>query len=197
MIGKRAASAQLDRLTRVAALALDVPMVAVTAVGQDRIYYLATVGITAREAPRQSSLCLRVIEGGRLLHVSGVGEEAQLVAQVEQLTALGAHMYAGSPLRWPSGKLLGTLCVMDTSPRVLSEKSCELLGNIAALVEESFASEEQQRQAELEGLAEEHLRALLQAVPDLVLRLTGEGVVIDYHCANNSFPFPPPSSFLG
>lgn len=201
MIAKGAASEQLDRLTRLAARALGVPIVTVGVLGHDRVFYFSRVGFSAPEGPRQGSLCHRVVEAGKLLHVaqqeSDPSSDRGSEPSSDPFHGSGLCMYAGYPLRWPSGKPLGALCVMDRTPRLLSKEELDTLADLGSLVEEIFSIDEVRRHAELGTLAEEHLRALLQAVPDLVLRLTRDGIFIDYHCSNQNFPFPPPSSFLG
>lgn len=45
--------------------------------------------------------------------------------------------------------------------------------------------------------SEEHYRTLLNAIPDLMFRLDGEGRFIDYHADDSSILFAPPEKFLG
>jgi serine phosphatase RsbU (regulator of sigma subunit) len=43
----------------------------------------------------------------------------------------GARFYAGAPLRSDSGRAIGSVCIVDTQPRSISERERELLGLLA------------------------------------------------------------------
>jgi GAF domain-containing protein len=45
------------------------------------------------------------------------------------------RFYAGAPLRVGGGLAVGTLCVLDVRPRIMSEREIGLLRDMAALVE--------------------------------------------------------------
>ena len=46
-------------------------------------------------------------------------------------------------------------------------------------------------------LSEEQNRALIQAVPDLLFRISRDGVFLDYHSTDESILYAPPEAFLG
>lgn len=48
------------------------------------------------------------------------------------------RFYAGCPLRLPDGAFAGTLCILDTCPRIADEKELSLLRDLASLAEDEF-----------------------------------------------------------
>jgi len=56
---------------------------------------------------------------------------------------------------------------------------------------------ERKRAEQALRLSEEQNRALIQAVPDLLFRISREGVFLDYHSTDKSILYAPPEEFLG
>src|SRR5690606_38633770 len=75
------------------------------------------------------------------------------------------RFYAGVPVQTPDGHVLGALCLLDTSPRKLTEDEIELLGELAADVASAITGEETEA-PELRGRAENGSMTLGQRVPD-------------------------------
>ena len=49
-------------------------------------------------------------------------------------------LYAGVPLSVPNGSKLGTLCLIDRDPRVISEEDQELLRDLGQMAEQEIAA---------------------------------------------------------
>lgn len=48
------------------------------------------------------------------------------------------RFYAGHPVRLPDGEIAGTICIIDTEPRVLTRDDFLLLKDLAEIVEDEF-----------------------------------------------------------
>ncbi len=97
-----------------------------------------SAGLPARGAPERSvaraeSLCAHVVAAGTTLVVPDVLRDPRFAAN-PVLKARGIRFYAGAPLRDAGGRVLGTLCLQDTTPRTLSPRDVMLLENMAAEV---------------------------------------------------------------
>lgn len=126
-----------DRLTYLAATALDVPMAAVSLVDEDRQFYKSSIGMgrdvdAARETPLEASLCRHVVE----LRQPLVIEDTRLEPLTEgtSLIARGMLAYAGMPLTTSAGYVLGTLCAMDEAPHKWSVRALDVLAALSASV---------------------------------------------------------------
>jgi PAS domain S-box-containing protein len=65
-----------------------------------------------------------------------------------------------------------------------------LIGSIIDFTERKWAEENLRK-------SEEHYRTLLNAIPDMMFRLDGNGRFIDFHAENESILFTSPEKFLG
>lgn len=160
-----------DRLTRLAAVALDAPMAAVSLVDRDRQFFKSSLGMApdmkrARETPLEASYCRHVIDRGTPLVIDDLRAEP-LTADTSPV-AEGTRAYAGVPLNTPSGHTLGTLCVMDRAPRHWSRREVGLLEDLSTSVMSEIELHatrvrERRRAAELEGLVARRTASLKRA----------------------------------
>src|ERR1039457_7633094 len=66
-----------DAVARVAATALRVPIVLVSLVDAERLWFKARIGLSARESPRQSSFCSHVVFQRHPLAVRDAAEDSR------------------------------------------------------------------------------------------------------------------------
>jgi len=97
----------------------------VTLVDEDRVFWKSHVGLpddlaTARESPRETSLCGHVVAGDDVLVVPDVAADPRF-ANNPMVRERGLRFYAGAPMRTSNGLAIGTLCLMDTKPRHMRE----------------------------------------------------------------------------
>jgi GAF domain-containing protein len=128
----------LDRLARLTAKALDVPIALVSLVDEDRQFFAACVGVaepwgTSRQTPLTHSFCQHAVAGGRALVVNDAREHPLLRTNLA-IRDLSAIAYAGVPLLDDGGFALGTLCAIDSKPRDWSPRDLEVLEDMAGWV---------------------------------------------------------------
>jgi signal transduction histidine kinase len=104
-----------------------VPMSLVSLVDEDRQWYKARVGIEESETSRDLSFCAHAILGQDLMVVPDTTADARFADHPAVVDEPGIRFYAGAPLVTSDGYALGTLCVVDTTPRRLK------LGQVQAL----------------------------------------------------------------
>lgn len=124
-----------DRLTRLAARVLDVPVSLVSLVDEGRQFFKSAIGLpepwaSARETPLTHSFCKHVVATGEPLLIEN-SRVHPLVKHSGATTEIGVVSYAGMPLTTADGHTLGSFCVIDTRPRVWSEEEIEILRDLA------------------------------------------------------------------
>ncbi len=127
-----------DRITRIAASALGVPISLVSLVDDDRQFFKSCLGLPqpwadARETPLSRSFCQHVVVGAEPLIISDAREHP-LVQDNPAIVELGVVAYAGIPLKMPDGEIIGSLCAIDSVPREWTEHDVEMLSDLAAAV---------------------------------------------------------------
>jgi diguanylate cyclase (GGDEF)-like protein/PAS domain S-box-containing protein len=126
-----------DRLTRLAAKALEAPVSLFTLIDEHRQFCKSVVGlpdvwVSGRDSPLSYSFCQHAVAMG----VPLVIEDARKHPLVRQdpATMRGVIAYAGVPLVTSDGHALGTLCVIDFQPRKWSDGEVQTLAELAAVV---------------------------------------------------------------
>ena len=112
-----AAEERFDRLTALAATAFRAPMVMVSLVDRERVWFKSKVGVQAAEVPRAGSFCGHAIRGRDVLVVPDARVDPRFSTSPLVLDAPRIRFYAGAPLRTKTGECIGTLCLVDDQPR--------------------------------------------------------------------------------
>lgn len=124
-----------DRLTRLAARLLDVPVSLVSLVDKDRQFFKSHCGLpepwaSARETPLSHSFCQYAVAQAEPLIVRDARDHP-LVSENLAITDLNVIAYAGIPLITSDGHILGSFCAIDSEPRDWTEDQISLLRDLA------------------------------------------------------------------
>jgi EAL domain-containing protein (putative c-di-GMP-specific phosphodiesterase class I)/GGDEF domain-containing protein len=123
-----------DRLTRLAARSLGVPMALISLIDEKRQWLKSSFGMTLSEIPRNQSVCAHAIVGDDIFVIGDATQDQRFRDNPLVVGDPHVRFYAGVPLRTADGHALGTLCVLATKPRPgLSLKQAELLRDLAGL----------------------------------------------------------------
>lgn len=116
-----------DALVTLAARVCDTPMALISLVDQSRQWFKAKVGLALSETPRENSICAYAIEQGGPLIIPDARLDSRFAANPLVTGPPYLRFYAGVPLRVKTGEQLGTLCVIDSVPRVLAKEQIRAL----------------------------------------------------------------------
>ncbi len=127
--------ASFDNIAGLAAWLTACPISLVSLVDQDRQWFKARHGLNMTQTPRDQALCAHaIIDPTRPLVVPDATQDARF-ADSELVTGHPAiRFYAGIPLVSPDGFPLGTLCVLDQTPRQLAPDVLNALAVLAQSV---------------------------------------------------------------
>jgi signal transduction histidine kinase len=123
-----------DRVTRLAARIFGVPIATVSIVDHDRIWFKSHHGIEDEQIDREPGLCASAILNDEPWVVVDAEVDPRALANPLVRGELGLRFYAGVPLRTRAGYNLGTLNVIDTKPREVTEEQLATLQDLAAIV---------------------------------------------------------------
>jgi diguanylate cyclase (GGDEF)-like protein len=129
-----AAEESFDRITRLARLALQMPMAAISLIDRERQWFKSRQGLDMQETPRNVSFCSQTIRAGEPLIVRDALQDEFYRNSPLVTDAPHVRFYCGVALRTPRGHAIGALCVNDTKPRDLTEEQIEALQDLARLV---------------------------------------------------------------
>jgi diguanylate cyclase (GGDEF)-like protein len=136
------AEERFDRLTRLAKRMFDVPIALVSLVDEDRQWFKSCVGLEVSETPRDISFCGHAILGNKPFIINDTAKDPRFADNPLVLNAPSISFYAGCPLRHFDGSKMGTLCIIDDTPRTLSGEDIAALQDLAEMVERELAAVE-------------------------------------------------------
>ncbi len=122
----------LDELAEIASLICDVPISLITLIGHDTQDFLVHRGLSFSQTSRKDSFCQHTLHQPKeVLIVSDSLKDERFKNSVLVKGDPHIRFYAGAPLETPNGNVLGTLCVIDTKPRKISENQKKALKILA------------------------------------------------------------------
>jgi len=123
-----------DDLTSLAARLCEAPIALVSLLDSERQWFKSAHGIGAKETHRDSAFCAHAILGTEPLIVTNALTDPRTCDNALVLEAPYIRFYAGVPLQTADGFALGTLCVIDTKPRQISDQQINDLQSLALQV---------------------------------------------------------------
>lgn len=135
-----------DDITRMAAALLGTPIALISLVDENRQWFKSRVGLQAQETPREMAFCAHAVVSQAPLIVEDATKDDRFVANPLVTGDPSIRFYAGAPLTTRNGQTLGTLCVIDTEPRQITQRQMEQLQFMArqviTMLEERVAKRE-------------------------------------------------------
>lgn len=140
---------QLDRITRLTAQALQVPIVLVSLLDSDRQWFKSRFGLETQQTARNISFCGHAILQREIFEVADARRDPRFADNPLVTGDPGIVFYAGHVLCSLEGLALGVLCVIDHQPRSLNSNERSQLHDYARLVEEFLHDLQRQQQMQL------------------------------------------------
>lgn len=120
-----------DALTRLAAYICQTPIAAISLTDRKRQWYKSKIGFISQEEPRDITFCAYTILQKELLVVQDTLTDERFATNPFVISEPYIRFYAGVPLINLDGLVIGTLCVLDHVPRILSSEQQEALHIVA------------------------------------------------------------------
>ena len=123
---------EFDEITSLAAFLCNAEISLICLVDRDRQWFKSRYGLSIRETPRINSLCsIAISTPEKPLIIENFEIDHRFTEDYWEVGDKRILSYVGIPLINQDGYALGTLCIMDSSPKKLSSRQMESLHSLA------------------------------------------------------------------
>lgn len=155
----------LDEITTLASRICNTPISLISLIDENRQWFKSKVGISVSETPREHSFCGHAVFNSQTLIV----EDSHLDLRFKDNPLVtgdpGVRFYAGAPLITSYGQALGTLCVIDHVPKILSSDQISSLEILSRQVVRNF----ERNKIEFELMIQKNFfNSIVDVLPQLV-----------------------------
>ena len=142
---------RFDLITRLTQKLFGVETCTITLIDNDRQWFKSRIGFEEAETARTTAFCDYTIRQYDTMVVPDAREDARFKDNPLVTGDPNIRFYAGYPLEVGDHEAIGTLCVFDPNPRVLTDEEKGLLKDLALCVQnELVASQDLQRAREVQ-----------------------------------------------
>ena len=106
----------LDPVVQIASRMFDMPVAAVNMIGNDHVFFAASLGVGEVDMSRDVSFCAHAINQNSVMVVPDATLDERFHDNPLVTGDANLRFYAGVPLLSPDGLALGALCVIDSQP---------------------------------------------------------------------------------
>jgi signal transduction histidine kinase len=124
-----------DGVVRLTAESLHAPLAFFSLMDGNRIWFKARYGSDAEEIDLSGSFCGLAASTDQMLIVEDAAADSRFSKNPIVTGAPFIRFYAGLPLHAGNGAVLGALCVMDTTPRIMTSDEQGVLKSFAREIE--------------------------------------------------------------
>lgn len=120
-----------DDFTFLASNICNSPIAIITLLDETRQWFKSKVGIDACETPREISFCGHAILGDDIFEVTDALSDERFMGNPLVIGEPKIRFYAGIPIKTKEGFNLGTLCVIDSVPKELTDTQRNALRSLS------------------------------------------------------------------
>lgn len=123
-----------EQIVELVKATFNVPICVVSLIDQDRQWFKAFRGLEVDQTPREIAFCDHAIRTEQPFVVEDAARDTRFCDNPLVTGRPFIRSYLGCPLKMPDGYIVGTLCIIDQTPRAFSEQEIAILCHFANLI---------------------------------------------------------------
>ena len=129
---------ELDEITKLASMICETPICLISLLDETRQWFKSRVGLESRETRKSIAFCLHAIQQDDVFEIRDALQDQRFSHNPLVLNDPHIRFYAGMPLKTPEGYNIGTMCIIDTKPRILDNRQRCVIETLARQVITNF-----------------------------------------------------------
>ncbi len=129
-----------EKITRLAKKIFSVPIVAISLIDKERQWFKSVQGLDIKETPRSESICSYTILNKEPLVIKDISLDPKFKDLPIAINPPHARFYAGCPITMANDLNIGTLCLIDITPREFTENDINCLKELACFVKDEITN---------------------------------------------------------
>lgn len=127
-----------QNLVHLASAICGTPISLISLIDRNKQWFKAEIGLGQTDTPRDVSFCAHAINQKDIFEVYDATKDERFFDNPSVIGSPNIRFYAGVPIQSPNGYCLGTICVIDSVPRNLTDEQKFALRTLARQVENMF-----------------------------------------------------------
>lgn len=123
-----------DDITRMASTICRTPIASITLIDAERQWFKSEIGLGKSQTPISASICAHVVLENDVLVIADTSADRRFGGNPLYTGDPDLKFYAGAPITTADGVTLGTMCVLDTVSRSLTQEQIDMLRMLARQV---------------------------------------------------------------
>ena len=155
------AEPRFDRLTKLVLQCFKTEIVLISLIDCDRQWFKSRQGLDACQTSRDISFCGHAILSDELFEIPDASQDKRFANNPLVLEAPYIRFYAGAPLHF-NDQRIGTLCIIESKPRKLTENERQIFRQFADVVEQEISDRLQEHAHDQLAASELMYRSVLE-----------------------------------
>lgn len=175
-----------DAIVNLAQELFEVPICLISLVDAERQWFKACVGLEVSETPRAVSFCGHAILEDEALIILDATKDERFADNPPVTGGPEIRFYAGMPIRLPSGYTIGTVCLIDRTPKpAFGERELRRLGLLAELAVSAMAVRGLRGEVDAARSLTDRLRSAIHLAPSPIALVEDDGRIGEANAAFN------------
>jgi len=169
-----------DTIVATAAQLCGVPIALISLIDAQRQWFKANFGLPGTtQTPRDVAFCDHAIRDDALFEIEDATRDPRFAGNPMVTSAPDIRFYAGAPIVMPDGERIGTVCVIDRTPRHLDDQQRAMLTQLASIVGAMLTQRRQLLEATSQlAESERRVRRLYEATPAILHSIGPDGRIL-------------------